>query len=94
MKILICVRVCMLSTYLTLYICLYFLVEEDITGGKIEFSMDYGRVPIFSKTLDLCAGMELLNIGLTCPISAGTYEKSARIHIPFGLPEVRVPPMT
>ena len=77
------------AIHLTLFIC--FFAEEDIPGGKIEFSMDYGRVPIFSKTVDLCAGMKLLNIGLTCPISAGAYQKSARIHIPFGLPEVSVP---
>ena len=50
--------------------------------------MDYGIVPVFSKTVDLCGGMELLGVDLKCPISAGTYEKSARIDILFGLPEV------
>ena len=72
-----------------MYICLYFFVEEDVTGGKIEFSVKYGIIPVFSKTMDLCAGIKLF--GLKCPISAGKYQHSFEITIPFGLPEVSVP---
>ena len=71
---------------LNLLSCNVILAEENVTGGHLEFSVNYGIIPVLRIKMELCIALK--RFGLTCPISAGMYRNSTHLNIPRSLPGV------
>lgn len=53
------------------------LLDDDITGGKVNVDIQYGVLHFFSGVYDLCDKFK--EAGLTCPVRKGTVSRTSTL---------------
>lgn len=56
-------------------------LDEEVTGGEVKVNLNYGDIPIYSTTLDLCDILEQLTSD-SCPLSKGAHDIDIKQTIP------------
>ena len=58
-----------------------------MTGGEIVVTLKYGKIPVFSKTVQLCD--QAKEMGFPCPLAAKTYDDvEMSVELPGFIPGV------